>query len=152
MGLDTRQWASTFVRKVLDAQSFVSCARHHTSSCEKRIVDRIGRDVGVAISEVDIDYDQVVNMVQMISNLSRGNFAANAAHNEIARRPIGNLIGNMAWYIELTIGPAAFELWLGQFRSFPSSSSQYLHALCANICPCASHRSENPRHPQQTRR
>jgi hypothetical protein len=115
-------------------------------------VDRVGGNVGVAISEVDVNYDQIVNMVKVILNLSRGNLAANAAYDEIARRPVGYLVGNVIRYIELTIGPAAFELLLGQFRTLPKSSSQYLHALFVDRYRCASHRSRNPRHPQRTRR
>jgi hypothetical protein len=75
-------------------------------------VDGIGRYIRIAALEVDIDYNQVVDVIQVVSDLIRGNLSCHASHDEIARRSIGDLVAYMWWYMELPVRPTEFELTL----------------------------------------
>ena len=58
-------------------------------------MDRVGRYVRIAVLEVDINYNQVVDVVQVVSDLICGNLSCHASHNEISRRSVGDLVGYM---------------------------------------------------------
>jgi hypothetical protein len=73
-------------------------------------VNGISRDVRIAVLEVDIDYNQVVDVVQMVSDLICGDLACNVSHNKISRGPAGNLVGDVGWHVELSICPTELEL------------------------------------------
>ena len=73
-------------------------------------MDGVGRDVCIAALEVGVDYDQVVDVVQMIPDLISGNLSCNASHNKVSGRSAGNLVRYMRWHVKLSIAPTAFEL------------------------------------------
>lgn len=118
---DERKWTRALVHRVIDTQSFVSCARHHTRSGEESVVDRIGRDERVSIAESNINHDQVVNVIQMVSDLGSGKSSISTADDEVAGGTIRNLVGNVAGNMELAISPTNFELCA--FVSFENTVS-----------------------------
>jgi hypothetical protein len=89
------QRCGTFVRIVLDACALVYRARHHACSGEQSVVNRVGRDICITVAEVNINDDQVVDMVQMISDLICCDLACNPSHNKIPCRSIGDLVGDV---------------------------------------------------------
>jgi len=80
-------------------------------------VDRVSGDVCVPISEIDIDHDEVVDVIQVISDLVCSEFAANTSDYQIARRSASNLVRHMARYVKLTIGPTELELRNSQLHT-----------------------------------
>jgi hypothetical protein len=73
-------------------------------------MDRVGRDVRVAVLERDTDHNKVVDMVKVISDLLLSDPAGNTSHNEIPRCSTSDLVGDVRWHVELTVGPAKFKL------------------------------------------
>jgi hypothetical protein len=107
----TRKWSRAFVRIVVDAQPFVCGTRHHACPSEKGVVNRVGGDVCVSFTEGDIDHYQIVDVIQMISDLIRREFTANASDYQVACCAAGDLVGNMTRHVELTVRPAELELF-----------------------------------------
>jgi hypothetical protein len=74
-------------------------------------VNRVGGDVCVSFTEGDIDHYQIVDVIQMISDLIRREFTANASDYQVACCAAGDLVGNMTRHVELTVRPAELELF-----------------------------------------
>ena len=53
---------------------------------------------------------QVVDMVEMVTNLLGTDLAHSAADYQIARRPGSDLVRNMARHMKLAVGPSKFQL------------------------------------------
>ena len=64
--LKFRQRLRAFVRIPFDFHAFVCASRHHAGSGKERVVDRVERDVGVAMLEGNADDYDVVDMVQVL--------------------------------------------------------------------------------------
>lgn len=75
-------------------------------------MDRVGGDVHVSTSNIDVDDDKIVNVVEMISDLLLGDLASQAAHDKVPRGASCDLVGNMLGHMELAVGPTEFELAL----------------------------------------
>ena len=69
-------------------------------------MDRICRYVCVSVFEKNVHYDQVVYMVQVVSDLTCGDFSCDPSHDKVPSSPIDDLVGNVWWYVELSIVPA----------------------------------------------
>jgi len=79
-------------------------------------VDRVGRDVRIAISEVDVYHDEVVDVIEMVTDLICSDFACHASDNKVSRSPAGDLVGHVRWYVELSVAPTEFKLaWSASF-------------------------------------
>lgn len=58
-------------------------------------MDRVCRYVCVPVFEEDVHYDEVVYMVQVVSDLTCGDLSCNSSYDEISSGPIDNLVGNV---------------------------------------------------------
>jgi hypothetical protein len=114
-------------------------------------MDRVGGDVRVTVAKGDIDNDQVVNVVQVISNLGCSEFSAYTSNNEITSSTICDLVCNMIRDMELTISPMELKLYTVRQSDGLNTTSQYLHALYADRCLCVSCKTQNPQRPRRTR-
>ena len=54
-------------------------------------------------------YNQIVNVIKVISDLVCPEFSKCSTHDQIAAGPIGNLVGYVWWYVELTIVPTKLK-------------------------------------------
>jgi hypothetical protein len=76
-------------------------------------VNRVGRDVRIAVLEVDVDDDKVVDVIEMVTDLVRSDLACNTSYDKIARCAPSDLVGYMWWYMELSVAPTKLKLtWL----------------------------------------
>jgi hypothetical protein len=105
-----RYWTSTLIRSVLDTQSFVRCARHHASPGEESVVNGIGRYEGVSVAKSNVNDDEVVNVVQVVSDLRSSKFSSSTTDDKVASGSIDDLVGYVTGYMELSICPADLEL------------------------------------------
>jgi hypothetical protein len=69
-------------------------------------MNRVCGDVHVPVAESDVDDYKVVDVIQVITNLSFLEFASATSNYKISRCTAGDLAGNMARYMELAISPA----------------------------------------------
>ena len=58
-------------------------------------MDRVGRYVRIAVSEVDIDHDEIVNVIELITNLICSDFACHTSYDEVPRSAACDFIGHM---------------------------------------------------------
>jgi len=100
-------------------------------------VDRVGRDVRIAIFEVDVYHDEVVDVIEMVTDLICSDLAGNASDNKVSRSAAGDLVGHVRWYVELSVAPTEFKLaWLASFmpcgkcKSHPLRVQIYVVTLC----------------------
>jgi hypothetical protein len=73
-------------------------------------VDGIGRNVGIVIFELDVYYDEVVDVIQVVSNLVGRQFSGSTVDDEISASSTSDLVGHMWRHVELPIVPAKLEL------------------------------------------
>lgn len=110
MRFEVRYRASALICSVLNTQSFVSSARHHASSGEESVVNRIGRDERVSVAKSNVNDNQIVNVVQVVCDLRSSKFSSSTADDKVASGSIHDLVGNVVGYMELPISPADLEL------------------------------------------
>lgn len=72
----------------------------------------IERDVGVAVLEGDFDDDEVVDVVEILSNPLSGDVRVNIANDEVPGGPNTYLVCNMSGKDELPVIPSKFDLAL----------------------------------------
>ena len=113
-------------------------------------MNRVGRDEGILVLEVDIDNNQIVNMVQVISYLIGSNLSSDTSDDKISRCSIGDFVGDMWGYMKLSVAPANVELGsvstvsnLSRISISPSS--------CVGRCRSAWRRPEIPPLLRRTR-
>jgi hypothetical protein len=76
-------------------------------------MDRVGRDVCIAVPEVDVDHDEIVNVIELITDLICSDLACNTSYNKVPRGAACDFIGNVWGYVELSVTPAKLKLpWL----------------------------------------
>jgi hypothetical protein len=75
-------------------------------------VDRVSRDVRVSISEVDVDNNEIVDVIELFPDLPFCDLACYSAHDEISRSTSSDLVRDVRWHMELTISPAKLKLQL----------------------------------------
>jgi len=91
-------------------------------------VNRVGRDVRIAIFEVDIYHDEVVDVIEMVTDLICSDLACNASDNKVSRSAAGDLVGHVRWYVELSVAPTEFKLaWSASFMPWDRCISHPLH-------------------------
>ena len=91
-------------------------------------MDRVGRDVRIAIFEVDVYHDEVVDVIEMVTDLICSDFACNASDNKVSRSAAGDLVGHVRWYVELSVAPTEFKLgWSASFMPWGRCTSHPLH-------------------------
>lgn len=73
-------------------------------------MDGVGRNVGIAISEVKVYHNQIVNVINVIADLPLRHFACNASYDEVSRCSTSNLVRDVRWYVKLTVRPTEIEL------------------------------------------
>lgn len=95
-------------------------------------MDRVGGYVCVSITEANVDHDQIVDVVQMISNLRCSELAIDTSNNKVARCPTDDFVGNMARDMELTICPTELELCTVSF-SLLEHSTLWTHTFCVQV-------------------
>jgi hypothetical protein len=73
-------------------------------------MDRVGRDIGIAVLEININHNEVVNMIKVVPDLLLRHLAGNASYDKISRRSTGDLVGDMSRYMKVPISPTELEL------------------------------------------
>lgn len=73
-------------------------------------MDRVQGQVGIAVLKRDVDNNQVVDMVKVLSKTVFGNIWMHASNNQVSSCANSNLIGNMTWKNELAIVPGELNL------------------------------------------
>lgn len=73
-------------------------------------MDRVGRYVDIAVPEPNIDHDEVVDMIQMISNAVCRDPAGDTSNNKIASGTTTDLVRHMWRNMELPIAPTELKL------------------------------------------
>jgi len=79
-------------------------------------MDRVCRNAYIFVIESDFDYNQVVNMLQIISDCILGKIGISISNDKISCRSSTNLISHMSRQDELTVIPS--DLNLGYTISF----------------------------------
>lgn len=101
----------TFVTVEGDLAAFVGGSAHHASSRIQRIVNGVGRNVGVAIAVGDVDDDQIVDVFHVLTDrLLIQAFVYRAVDDEVASSTVDDLIIDMTIKVELAFSPFDFDL------------------------------------------
>jgi hypothetical protein len=79
-------------------------------------VYRVQRDVRIAVLEFRINDDQVVYVIQILTNNLGGDIIGDVMNSNIPRGAIGNLMSNMMRQNELAVIPSNFDLVCGQYQ------------------------------------
>lgn len=87
-----RQWGSAFIQSPLDLRPFINSTRHHASPGKERVVDRVGRDESISISERDVNHDKVVDVIKLLPDFVCSYLAGNTAYDEVSRGAAIDLI------------------------------------------------------------
>jgi hypothetical protein len=111
--LGLRQRSGAFVWVVLDARALVYATRHHASPGEESVVNGVGRNVHIAVPEVDVDHDKVVDVIELVADLICSNLACNTSYDKVPRGAAGDFVGHMWWHVKLSVAPTKLKLtWL----------------------------------------
>jgi len=86
-------------------------AAHHAHSGIDGIVNRVEVDVAVSASKFNFDNYQVVDMVQVVTNVLLGVSPVIPTNDQVATRTRSNLASNMAGHDELTFAPLDLDLF-----------------------------------------
>jgi hypothetical protein len=75
-------------------------------------VDGIGRDVGIVVLELNVDHDEIVDVIQVVSNLVGCELSGSTVDDKVSAGPASDLVGHMWRHVELPIVPAKLDLLL----------------------------------------
>lgn len=87
-----------------------SRAAHHTGPRKHGIVNRVGLDVAAVAHKLDLDDDQVVNVLEVITYGGLGLVRVTTPNHEIPRGPLGNLTSDVASKMVVPLSPLDVEL------------------------------------------
>jgi hypothetical protein len=73
-------------------------------------VNRVGRDVCIAVSEVYVNHDEVVDVIKLVTDLICGDFACNPSYYQVPRGAASDFVGHMRWHVELSVAPTELKL------------------------------------------
>ena len=73
-------------------------------------MDRVQGKVGITVLKGDVDDNQIVNMIEILSKTVLGDIWMHATNDKVSSCANSNLIGNMTWKNELAIVPGEFNL------------------------------------------
>lgn len=83
---------------------------HHAGSGKHGVMDRVRLDVAAATHEVDLDHNQVVNVVKVLTNALFRESRIATAEDEVPRGANADLAGYMTRQDELAIIPPYVDL------------------------------------------
>jgi hypothetical protein len=95
-------------------------------------VNRVGGDICIVITKDHVHNNQVMNVIQMVSNLGFGELATSTSNNEITCRTIGNLVCDMTRNMELAISPTKLKLFTVRIDDL-STESSVAYTLCMQV-------------------
>lgn len=90
----------------------------------------VGRHVRVIILELYIDHNQVVDMIQMVSDLVGRELPSGSMDDKVSAGSVGDLVGNMWGNVKLSITPAKLKLVMS---AKSSSFGSVAYPLCMQI-------------------
>lgn len=106
-----RQFNITLVGEELDLASFVLFATHHARAREEGIVHGVHADVGIAVTELDIYDDEVVDVLHVVAYLRfQETFFDCRADEQVASGTICDFIADVLVEMELAVRPFHFDL------------------------------------------
>jgi hypothetical protein len=85
-------------------------AAHHASTSKHSIVDRVCGNVSILTLEDDLDHNEVMDMLQIISNCFLCMSRTTVENDQVSCRSNSYLVGNMTRKDELAIIPTDLDL------------------------------------------
>jgi hypothetical protein len=106
-----RQGNIAFVVEEPDLAALVLHPRHHAGAGERSVADRIGVDVGVGFTELDIDDDKMRDVLHVFTNaLLCQAFGGSVVDDDVASDATRDLVVDVVVDSELMLSPADFDL------------------------------------------
>lgn len=75
-------------------------------------MDRVGRNENVSVPDIDVDYHEIVNMIEVVTDLNRRELACSTTDDEVSSCAACNLARNVLRNVKLSVGPTNFELYV----------------------------------------
>jgi hypothetical protein len=86
------QGRGTLIRVPIDPQALVGRPGHHAGPSEKRVVDGIGRDVGIMVLELNVNHDEIVDMFQVVPDLIGCELSRSTVDDKVSAGPASDFV------------------------------------------------------------
>ena len=106
-----RQWHVALIAEELDLAASVRRPTHHAGTRKKRIVHGVGRDVCVAVTEGDVDNDEIMDVLHVFPDRWLCEPIGECVVNhEVTRCTVHDLVVDVTVQTVLAIGPLDLDL------------------------------------------